>query len=180
MDTKRFQQTTFLPAPTERNDAPVSIVSTRFRIESFSGQYRFLSNFYPAQVTYEGITYPSTENAFQAAKMPDLSLRKQFVAVDPKTAKAMGRAWKCRSDWDSARNGVMLDLLRIKFSGSPFRGRLIATEGAELIEGNWWHDQYWGVCNCAINGTCARKGGVGENHLGKLLMQVRAELRSKS
>lgn len=150
------------------------------RITSFSGPHRFLSNFYLCSILYEGITYPSTENAFQAAKMPDLSLRKQFVSVDSKTAKAMGRAWKCRPDWDSVRNGVMLDLLRIKFSGEPFRGRLLATGDAELVEGNWWHDQYWGVCNCGKDGTCAKKGGVGENSLGKLLMQVRDERKEST
>lgn len=154
-------------------------MNTTSRITAFSGPHRFLSNFYLCQVEYEGLAYPSTENAFQAAKMPDLSLRKQFVAVDSKAAKAMGRAWKCRPDWDVVRNGAMLDLLRIKFSSEPLRSRLLATGDTELVEGNWWHDQYWGVCNCGRDGTCAKKGGVGENHLGKLLMQVRDERRKE-
>ena len=35
-----------------------------------------------------------------------------------------------------------------------------------LEEGNTWHDTYWGVCN-----------GKGKNKLGKILMQVREELK---
>ena len=56
----------------------------------------------------------------------------------------------------------MTDLCRIKFSDPHLRSLLLATGDAELIEGNWWHDQFWGVCN-----------GVGQNQLGKILMAIR-------
>lgn len=61
----------------------------------------------------------------------------------------------------------MEELLVIKFSGKdPFLTRaLMATGNAELVEGNTWNDTFWGICN-----------GTGENHLGKLLMKVRANL----
>ena len=45
------------------------------------------------------------------------------------------------------------------------------TGDAELIEGNTWHDNYWGVC------SCSKCNGRGKNRLGKLLMKVREELR---
>ena len=61
---------------------------------------------------------------------------------------------------------VMLKLLRLKFADPALAGRLLATGDTELVEGNHWGDRYWGV-----------SGGIGENHLGKLLMQVRLELR---
>jgi hypothetical protein len=59
---------------------------------------------------------------------------------------------------------VMLGLLRRKFTQLDLRRQLLATGDAELIEDNDWGDHFWGVCM-----------GVGENHLGKLLMQVRGE-----
>ena len=41
------------------------------KIERFSGDYRFLSNFHPCDITYNGINYKSTENAYQAQKTND-------------------------------------------------------------------------------------------------------------
>lgn len=71
-----------------------------------------------------------------------------------------------RPDWEYIRVDVMTELVRKKFSQEPLRSQLIATGDAELIEGNWWNDTFWGVCN-----------GVGENNLGKILMKVRDEIR---
>ena len=44
-------------------------------------------------------------------------------------------------------------------------GLLLSTGNAELIEGNWWNDTFWGICR-----------GKGENHLGKILMNIRNQL----
>ena len=135
------------------------------KIERFAGQYRFLSNFYPCNVILDGVSYPSTVNAYQAAKTLDLHERWLFKVYTAVQAKRAGKKLKLRSDWESVKLGVMLDLLRKKFAHGAIRDQLLATGDAELIEGNTWGDTYWGVCN-----------GVGENMLGKLLMQVRAEL----
>lgn len=137
------------------------------KIESFSGKYRFLSNFYSVNVVFDGIEYPSTENAYQAAKTLDVYTRSRFVAMTAGQAKKFGRQIRIRPDWEIVKVGIMLELLREKFKRGAIRDRLLATGDAELIEGNTWGDRFWGVCN-----------GVGENMLGKLLMQVREELRS--
>lgn len=134
------------------------------KIDRFSGVYRFLSNFWPVIVELDGIDYPSVENAYQAAKTTD-SDQRRFFHYSPEEAKKRGRTIPIRTDWDEIKQNVMLDLLRQKFRNSYLRGFLLSTENAELIEGNWWGDTYWGVCN-----------GKGENILGKLLMQVRQEI----
>lgn len=139
------------------------------KIDSFSGKYRFLSNFYSCNVEFEGLTYPSTENAYQAAKTLDRGLRKQFQSCTASSAKKGGRYLPLRKDWEQVKVGIMVDLLRKKFARGAIRDQLLATNDAELIEGNTWGDRFWGVCN-----------GVGENMLGKLLMQVRDELRKCS
>jgi predicted NAD-dependent protein-ADP-ribosyltransferase YbiA (DUF1768 family) len=65
---------------------------------------------------------------------------------------------------------VMRDLIAQKFAvGSELADRLLATGDQELVEGNTWGDTFWGVCD-----------GVGENWLGRLLMERRAALRGRS
>lgn len=138
-------------------------------IDSFSGQHRFLSNFYLADVIFDGNIYPSVEHAYQAAKTRDVRLRQAVrKARTAGEAKRMGREIILRPDWEAVKTGHMLVFLRRKFSHEYLRDKLTATGQATLIEGNTWGDRIWGVC-----------GGVGENRLGKLLMRVRAEANGR-
>lgn len=133
-------------------------------IDSFSGVYRFLSNFYPCPIVYEGALYPSLEHAFQAAKTID-GVEREWVRLAPRPgeAKRRGRRVTKRDDWDDIRINVMRELLFQKFNDPQLRQRLLNTGDTQLIEGNDWGDVFWGVCR-----------GHGENWLGKLLMEVRA------
>lgn len=140
-------------------------------IDSFSGDYFFLSNFYPVEIEYEGLTYQSSEHAYQAAKSLDPEVRKLFT--DPKMlagqAKKLGRKIEARPDWNIVRADVMQDIISIKFDNDELREKLLATAFRELIEGNWWGDRYWGVCD-----------GEGLNMLGRLLMKERDRLLAES
>jgi ribA/ribD-fused uncharacterized protein len=136
-------------------------------VSFFRGGYRFLSNFYPAPVEFDGKLYPSVEHAFQAAKTSDPSLRKKIrEAKTPGEAKAKGREVPLRKDWESVKLDIMLDLLRRKFGHPHLADLLLETEGLRLVEGNTWNDSFWGVTR-----------GRGKNHLGRLLMKVRDEIR---
>lgn len=136
-------------------------------IDSFRGEYGFLSNFHKCRVEFKGMTYPSVEHAFQAAKNPDPEYRNSVAAVgSPVTAKRMGKKTALRPDWEEVKEGVMYELLLSKFSDPVLRDKLITTGSAELIEGNNHWDRYWGVCR-----------GEGLNKLGKLLMKVREEVK---
>ena len=135
-------------------------------INSFEKEYSFLSNFYDSPIVEDGITYPTNEHYFQAMKTLDLKKRKEIAACDtPGKAKQMGRKVFLRPDWEDVKIDVMETGLRKKFSNPDLAKKLVATGNEELVEGNWWNDTFWGVCE-----------GVGENHLGKLLMKIRAEL----
>ncbi len=137
-------------------------------ITSFSGAYRFLSNFYPSKVVYGDAEYNTVEHAFVAAKSLDEKVRARVRSIiTPSDAKHYGRRIALRPDWEAIKIPVMLDLQRQKYFVEPLRQWLLDTDEAELIEGNTWGDRFWG-----------RYLGEGENHLGKLQMQVRAELRS--
>lgn len=135
-------------------------------IAVFRGEYVFLSNFWPAEVQYEGDLYPSIEHAYQAAKSTCREVRWRIMAMDtPAKAKREGRRLDIRPDWESVKLGVMEELLRQKFDKWGFRYKLMGTWPRQLIEVNTWGDRFWGEYR-----------GIGENHLGKLLMKVRHEL----
>lgn len=132
-------------------------------ITSFTGQYRFLSNFFPCEIDMDGDTYRTLEHAYQAAKTTDPTQRWRIQnCATPGQAKRIGQRVTRRDGWDAARLVVMELLLHQKFKDPNLRSKLVATGDAELIEGNYWGDVFWGVCE-----------GKGENWLGKLLMRVR-------
>jgi hypothetical protein len=80
-----------------------------------------------------------------------------------------------RPDWEpDYKFQVMLELLRIKFSSPRLRERLLSTGQTTLIEGNTWCDNTFGVCVCP---DCQAKNKSARNMLGKLLEQVRDEIR---
>jgi N-glycosidase YbiA len=138
-------------------------------IDSFTGQYRFLSNFYPCWIEFNDSSYPSVEHAYQAAKTIDEQLRLWFQEsiVTASEAKKAGRRLKIREDWEDVKLSIMHGLLRSKFNQTKLKDMLLATNDEELVEGNTWGDTFWGVCR-----------GVGENNLGKLLMRTREEIRA--
>lgn len=148
----------------------------RPEISSFSGEYRFLSNFAPSPVTLDGdagpLNYPSVEHAYQAAKTLDLPTRVRFQTLRTAgLAKRAGRSLLLRPDWEEVKVGIMRDLLTQKFRWRPLMDQLLATKGYYLREGNTWNDRYWG---CVWNPGTER--WEGENHLGLLLMELRDKL----
>ena len=142
-------------------------------INCFDGKYMFLSNFYNASCAFEGKVYPTVEHAFQAAKTLIPEEREEIrKAETPGKAKRMGRSVTLRSDWEEVKTDIMRQCLRSKFKFAPLGIDLINTGDEELVEGNTWHDNCWGNCTCE---QCANTPG--ENRLGKLLMEIREELR---
>lgn len=122
---------------------------SKVQITAFTGEYYFLSNYCACPITIDGLTYRSAEAAFQAAKCNVPIDRAAFCTVPPNVAKAIGRKIKLRDGWEKERDGIMADVIHAKFSQNPgFAQALIDTGDAELIEGNTWNDNYWGVCGC--------------------------------
>lgn len=131
--------------------------------------YPFLSNFFPARISYGGTVWPTAEHLYQALKTqdPDERLRVR-VAPTPAAAKRLGRTLTLGPDWDSLKAQVMRLVVREKFRQNPkLAARLMATGDAVLIEDSPF-DRYWG----------AGHDGAGLNMLGKILMATREELRS--
>jgi ribA/ribD-fused uncharacterized protein len=134
-------------------------VVTPRTIDSFTGAYEFLSNF-----SSEGEVRPSVEHHYQAAKTLDPAERERILkAPTAGQAKKLGRKVELREDWEQIKLWLMLELLLEKFADQELLEALLATGDATLIEGNWWGDKFWGVCD-----------DEGLNWLGRLLEIVRS------
>lgn len=132
-------------------------------IDKFKGKYEFLSNFYPSEIIFNGESFPTVEHAYQAAKCEDAKLYQRIRnAPDAAAANRLGKKVKLRPYWDDVKFDIMLYLVTKKFEIPALHKKLVETGDEELCEGNWWGDIYWGVCK-----------GVGDNHLGKILMGLR-------
>jgi len=138
------------------------------QICGFSGEYRFLSNFYPVQITIDGVVYQSSEHYYMSQKTDDQLIRDRIIeAKTPGIAKRLGAKIKLRPDWNEKyKMKSMLTAVLHKFLAPEMWERLDATDDAYLEETNHWGDVYWGVCD-----------GVGENWLGKILMHTRKTYR---
>ncbi len=127
-------------------------------IGAFLGKYRYLSNFCPEP---DGTC---VESEYQSCKTDPPDYR--VAQMPPGQAKAVGQRVRLRPDWEQVKIEIMRQLVTKKFLDHPsFAERLKATGSAYLEEGNTWGDRFWGTVD-----------GVGQNHLGRILMHVRGEL----
>lgn len=144
-------------------------------IKQFKGQYAYLSNFYSSPIIYQGLTYPTVEHAYQAAKTNDPHTKIKIAQKQtPAQAKRAGGSRGIIQDfnhtqWETRKDQIMLDLIRIKFKHTQLAQLLLDTQDQQLEEGNTWNDTYWGL---------NIKTGKGKNMLGQILMQVRQEIKN--
>jgi len=156
--------------------------SNRRVIARFRGAYGFLSNFHMCPVEYEGIKYPSSEHAFQAAKTLSISVRRRIQdAGTPAMAKFIGSQLILRPKWDDIKIETMKKVVRAKFEQNPvLRMALFETGDAVLVEGNGHGDDFWGAIRKKKHGLpkWETEGDpwYGHNHLGRILMELREEM----
>lgn len=146
-------------------------------INSFSGQYYFLSNFYPSciylKVQNDWIACRTVEHAFQASKTIYPRQQLEIISAEtPGKAKRLGRQLILRNNWEDIKINIMRQLLMQKFADVDLRVKLLATGDEELVEGNYWHDNFYGDCRCE---KC--KNIQGKNILGTLLMEERERIK---
>ena len=142
---------------------------------------RWLSNMTYVDIEHQGIIYPSTENFYQAIKYDKddfceevdylITVRKYLATVKPHEAKKFSRKYQMtNSKFEDNKLKIMLYAQRKKYSQEPFRSNLLGTGDCHIEEGNYWKDLYWGV---------DLKTRKGENNLGKIIMQVREEIKQE-
>jgi ribA/ribD-fused uncharacterized protein len=144
---------------------PIYFYSTR-------DAYGCFSNFSAHGVQLKGKWWPTSEHYFQAQKFAGTEHEEQVrLAKSPKQAAEIGRERNrpLRADWEQVKDDAMREAVRQKFlSHKDIQEVLLSTGDEELIE-KTTNDYYWG---CGTNGT-------GKNMLGKILMEVRAEIRER-
>lgn len=151
---------------------PYYAVHADGKICGFFGPFRFLSNFYVVSdesIHFDGLYYPSVENAYQAAKFP-IEMRDQFTAITPGKAKQLGKIAPNldAKKWKKKKYDLMFALNWDKFSKIwAMKEMLLMTHGCHLEERNSWGDTDWGT----------DVEGKGENNLGKILMSIRERLK---
>ena len=144
------------------------MIEIQNKIDRFTGEYFFLSNFYLSSIIINNIDYRSVEHYFQSMKGNTTSQRNKIRnAKTPADAKKLGKQVKLDPKWYEFRDRIMYYGVYSKFSQNlNLKQRLLNTCPLYLEEGNTWNDVYWGVCN-----------GQGENKLGRILMHVRNLLK---
>lgn len=134
-----------------------------------------MSNFFWSELNFEGLKYPSVEHAFQAAKLRENQQRNSYGFTDSGLsfgdAKRLGRQVPLRDDWKEIREDVMARCLWAKFQDPQLQEKLLRTGESELVDGHSGSpDLIWGYH------IPSQKG---ENRLGILLMDLRAQLKDQ-
>lgn len=141
-------------------------------IDSFTGDFAFLDNCYPCEILFDGLKYPSAEHAYQAAKTDDPN-RKLIIAnlLDGQTARSYGKSHlRISSEFTYIRLSIMRRILEAKFFDNiDLAKMLIETMDSALLYPARGNDLFWG---------CRNKGLNGENQLGRLLMEIRSQMRA--
>lgn len=146
-------------------------------LEGFRGDYYFLSNMYEREIEYKGLKFPSSEHLYQWLKVepsaPDAQKWRDKILSAPHGKKAKfvpkykGFPFRKVNDLDEFRLKAMKIALWAKFQDPELRKWLLDTDDVALVEHNTWRDDFFGVHN-----------GMGQNHLGRLLMELRMYLRN--
>jgi N-glycosidase YbiA len=137
---------------------------------SVSDSYGEFSNFAPFAIQLGGSRWPTSEHYFQAQKFEDAAYREKIrTTASPMIAARLGRSRKVklRRDWESVKVAIMRDAVRAKFSQHDELSELLLGTGEAKIVEHTTNDDYWGDGG----------DGSGKNMFGRILMEVRADLR---
>lgn len=133
---------------------------------AFRGAFAYRSNMYSCPVSFQGILYNNSEAAFQAQKCILQQDKEKFAFLSGPDAKRLGKTIPLIEDWEDIKLDIMYNVVKEKFIQNPSLKQLLISSTDDIAEENTWGDTFWGTCN-----------GYGKNHLGKILMKVRDELK---
>ncbi len=142
------------------------------RFYKVSEKYGEFSNFSPYEVVVLGMVWKTSEHYFQARKFQDSSLViKVMDASTPMEAANIGRdrSYPIREDWDTIKLEVMKEVTLAKFTQHENLKELLLSTGSEKIVEASPYDYFWGE----------GADGSGKNYLGRILMEVREDIRKK-
>lgn len=135
------------------------------------------SNLFKRAIEFEGESFPTAEHAYQAGKPRKPEVRKWLMQAPSPSLLAMAAhglyVWDINSDWSKVKFDRMKRVLQAKFGQhEDLKALLLSTGSARLVE--------TATVDNAVNRLWGEVNGVGQNKLGELLMEVRAELASQA
>lgn len=139
---------------------------------STNDEYGEFSNFKAYPIELNDKTWPTVEHYFQAQKFAGTEHEEELRTTEsPMVVARKGRARTrpLRPDWEEVKDGIMREAVIAKFNQHPELCELLLSTGDEEIVEKTTRDYYWG---CGTDGT-------GRNMLGRILMEVRQELRGR-
>ncbi|MBB4302860.1 hypothetical protein GGD81_001896 [Rhodobium orientis] len=150
----------------------------RLRIEFYRANekpYGAFSNLYRREVIFEGTKYPTAEHAYQAGKAAKPAVREWILNAPTPALAAMAAhglyTWEVVPNWSQIKFDRMRAVLKAKFTQHNDLAQLLAATGdAQLVE--------VARTNNAVNRLWGEVNGKGENMLGRMLMELRAEIRA--
>ena len=145
----------------------------------FRDEYGWASNFYlHAPFVFHGVTFKTSEHFYQMFKTDNMEWAARILnAPTPADARKLGKECPISPNWNKAKAiTTMATGLELKFShNKEIFLKLLDTKNLILVEGNFWHDNFWGDCHCNNkNGKHPECLTPGKNMLGKLLMNLRS------
>jgi ribA/ribD-fused uncharacterized protein len=139
----------------------------------YEHDFYVLSNFSAFDLKYAGLTFPTSEHCYQWHKFNLSAFEVADRILHARSAHDAFKIAEMERDrrfvgWDAVKVQIMREILMAKAQQHEYvRRKLLATGDRELVE-NSWRDAYWGW----------GPNRDGMNMLGRLWMEVRAELRS--
>lgn len=161
--------------PKSNPDLPASAAEIKF-YRSNEKPYGVFSNLFRCPVEFEGKIYPTAEHAYQAGKAAKAEVRDWILSAPNPSLAAMAAhglyTWDVVPNWSQIKFARMRSVLNAKFAQHPNLAEiLLSTGSARLVEA--------GNANNAVNRLWGEVNGVGQNMLGIMLMEVRAELAKR-
>lgn len=147
---------------------------------AFQTEHAYLSNFFPCPIKCNDIVFRSSEQLNQyerACFVKDFnSANEVLTAITPQNAKRATSRIQNSPDWDQVKLDKMKTIIDMKFNQNPvLKAEILKTGEVNLIEATV--DSFWGA-GLPLNSKKLREGHWrGHNHLGKLLMNYRYEVR---
>lgn len=140
----------------------------------YEQDFYVLSNFSAFRLRWEGWEFDTSEAAYQWEKFPRFPDVQRAIRTAPSAHVAFKLAEQFKSDrredWDAVKIGIMRRILRAKVEQHEYvRRKLLQTGDRQLVEDSW-RDCFWGWGS----------NKDGQNMLGRLWMEIRAELRAAS
>lgn len=135
--------------------------------------YGAFSNLLKRPIEFEGEVFATAEHAYQAGKARKPAVRKWLMDAPSPSLLAMAAhglyVWDIAEDWSKIKFDRMKRVLIAKFTQhEDLKAILLSTGTARLIES--------ATVDNAVNRLWGEVNGVGQNKLGVILMEVRAEL----